>query len=87
MKLPEFGGVLIRKRGKVLLVKEKHREARGLWSFPLGHVEKGERIEDAAVREGKEETGYYVGSIGKIRTLTIDASDFKSSHRLSLIHI
>lgn len=53
-----FVRLLIRKDGKFLLLKE-----RGAWNFPGGKVEEGELIEDAAVRELKEETNLDVKSI------------------------
>ena len=50
--------VLIARQGRVLLGKRGPgaREA-GKWSFPAGFVERGERVERAAVREAREETG------------------------------
>lgn len=32
----------------------------GKWSFPAGYVDRGERVEDALVREVREETGLAV---------------------------
>jgi 8-oxo-dGTP pyrophosphatase MutT (NUDIX family) len=37
----------------VLLIRDAHRN----WGFPKGHVERGEAVADAAVREVREETG------------------------------
>lgn len=59
-------GCLIKKDGKYLLVQEKQPKAYGLWNLPAGHVDKGEDIESAAVREAKEETGYDVRLIKEI---------------------
>ena len=46
--------------GRYLLVQEKQPKVYGLWNIPAGHVDKGESIKDAAIREVKEETGYDV---------------------------
>mgnify|MGYP001772616424 FL=1 len=45
------------KDGRVVLVKRKYPPSAGKWSIPGGHVELGERLEDAVLRELKEETG------------------------------
>lgn len=41
---------------RVLLVKRANRMAFGLWSLPGGHVELGETVKAAALRELAEET-------------------------------
>lgn len=41
---------------KYLLIKRGKEPSKGMYSFAGGHVEPGESIEDAAVRELKEET-------------------------------
>ena len=50
--------VLIARDGRLLLGKRGPgtREP-GKWSFPAGFVERGERVERAAAREAREETG------------------------------
>ena len=50
--------VLIARDGRLLLGKRGPgaRES-GKWSFPAGFVERGERVERAAAREAREETG------------------------------
>jgi ADP-ribose pyrophosphatase YjhB (NUDIX family) len=44
------------RRGQVLLVQRAKPPA-GIWAFPGGHVEPGEKLEAAAGRELMEETG------------------------------
>lgn len=58
------GGVLF-KNGNVLLIKNPS----GVWTFPKGNIEPGEKPEETAVREVYEETGVkgeivnYIGEI------------------------
>lgn len=50
-------GALIHRGNRVLLVKRRRPPNRGAWVFPGGLVELGESVEDAVIREVKEETG------------------------------
>jgi ADP-ribose pyrophosphatase len=50
-------GALILNKGRLLLVKRGAQPGQGKWSIPGGLVELGERVEDAVVREVKEECG------------------------------
>ncbi len=63
-KYPEFPmvgvGVLIRKGGKVLLIKRAQPPSYGKWTVPGGLVELGETTRDAAIREMKEECNIQV---------------------------
>lgn len=50
------GGIVVRDDNgslEVLLIKDRF----GRWTWPKGHIEKGESSEEAAVREITEETG------------------------------
>lgn len=49
--------VVILHAGGVVLVKRDIEPDRGIWHLPIGHAEYGEDPQDAALREGEEETG------------------------------
>ena len=49
--------VCVVRDGLVLLVKRANKRAFGMWSLPGGHVEYGEPVREAALRELEEETG------------------------------
>ena len=50
-------GCLILRGGKVLLVRRGIEPGFGKWVFPGGHVDRGETLEAAALRETREECG------------------------------
>ena len=58
---PHIGvGVLLIRDNNLLLVKRKYNPDAGYWSIPGGHLDLGEKIQKAAVRETFEETGFKV---------------------------
>ncbi|WP_412562848.1 NUDIX hydrolase [Thalassobius sp. MITS945101] len=55
---PALAALAVVTRGdEVLLVRRRKDPDRGLWGYPGGHVEAGETVVEAAVRELAEETG------------------------------
>ncbi|RLF16193.1 MAG: NUDIX hydrolase [Thermoprotei archaeon] len=58
--------VVIKYRGGYVLVKRLNEPFKGYWAIPGGIVEYGETVEEAAVREAKEETGLDVKLIGLV---------------------
>jgi len=51
-------GGIVRDGDQLLMVKVQNLEGQPIWTFPKGHIEKGEKSEEAALREVREETGY-----------------------------
>lgn len=49
--------LIIRNGDRIVLVRRGIEPFKGRWCIPGGHVEHGEQVEEAAVREAKEETG------------------------------
>ena len=71
------GGLVKNKKGKVLFI---FRE--GKWDLPKGKLDKGESMEDAAIREVEEETG--VKGLKIVRYLQTTYHIFKRSGRYKL---
>lgn len=66
-KRPRVGvGVIVCKDDKILLGKRKNTHGAGLWSFPGGHLEFNESIEECAIREVFEETGIVISQLEKV---------------------
>jgi 8-oxo-dGTP diphosphatase len=55
--LPVASVILSNRDRETLLVKRANEPFRDMWCFPIGFAETGESIEDAALRELKEEAG------------------------------
>jgi 8-oxo-dGTP diphosphatase len=64
--VPVVVGCVLEKDNKYLLVQEKRPKVSGLWNLPAGHVDTGETLEAAAIREVYEETGYEIELKGEV---------------------
>lgn len=68
-----ISGCLVIKENKILMVKEANPICYGKWNFPAGHVDEGEKIRAAAIREVFEETGCTVKLKGLLPIVSIKA--------------
>ena len=72
---PQVGmGVLVMRRGRVLLGRRRGSHGEGYYAAPGGHIEFGESFEQAACREVLEETGM---EIADLRLLSVGNYIFK----------
>ena len=84
MERPKVGvGVVIIKDNKVLMGKRKNAHGEGSWSFPGGHLEFNEPIENCAQRETLEEVGIKIKNI-KSGPFTNDFFENEGKHYVTL---
>jgi len=65
VKIIAGGGIVQNEEGKILF-----QLRRGKWDLPKGKLEKGEKIEECAVREVEEETGLKNIELGELIDIT-----------------
>ena len=75
------GGLVRNDEGKLLMIFR-----RGKWDLPKGKLDKGESLEDCAVREVEEETGIKNTKIEKPYTVTYHVYDEFGKHILKESH-
>lgn len=59
------GAVVFDDQGRILLIQRTRTPNQGMWAVPGGKPEFGERLEEAVVRETREETGLEV-EVGEV---------------------
>jgi ADP-ribose pyrophosphatase YjhB (NUDIX family) len=88
-KRPLIGvSVMVRRDDRVLLIKRGREPLLGLWAFPGGLVELGERLEDAAKREVREEAGIEIDGLEQVDLAEIvrrDPNDTVDSHYVLIV--
>jgi 8-oxo-dGTP diphosphatase len=73
--------VILRRAGRILLLRRAGNVyASGQFCLPSGHLEEGEHILDAAVREAKEETGITLDPAAMSLALSIHQRNAASTH-------
>ncbi|MFD2603825.1 NUDIX hydrolase [Flavobacterium suzhouense] len=75
------GGLVYNKKGEVLFILRN-----GKWDLPKGGIEKGEEIEDTAVREVEEETGVKNLKITNKLQKTYHIFKRNGTYRLKITH-
>lgn len=80
--MPQFikSAILIKKDDCFLLVQENGARVQGLWNWPQGKVEEGETVEQAAIREAREEIGLNIKLEKSLGVLSNTFPDIKELH-------
>jgi ADP-ribose pyrophosphatase YjhB (NUDIX family) len=78
---PEIGvGAIVWKGDQFLLIRRGHAPRQGSWSLPGGHQELGESVQQAAIREVREETGVTVRILDLLAVVDLIDGDAADPH-------
>ena len=78
---PEIGvGAIVWKGDSFLLIRRGHAPRQGSWSLPGGHQELGESVQQAAIREVREETGVTVRILDLLAVVDLIDGDAADPH-------
>jgi len=82
------GAIIVDDEGRLFLARrgEKAKNERGLWEFPGGGVEFGERLRDTLAREIREEYGVAI-EVGDLLTVTDHILPDEGQHWVSPSYI
>ena len=88
-KSPVVGAsvLLHRADGKVVLVKRSREPGKGRWALPGGITKWGERVEETAVREVREETGLDVRLLELVGVYDIIEKDRENRARFHYVTV
>lgn len=77
---------ITRKNGQEGIILIKRKNPPHGWALPGGFVDRGESLEEAAVREAKEETSLYIKLKGQFHTYSDPKRDPRQ-HTISTVYV
>jgi ADP-ribose pyrophosphatase YjhB (NUDIX family) len=78
---------IIEKDKKILMIRWNFEPGKNKLDLPRGYVDRGETIEEAAIREAKEESGFDVELIEKLGTFDFFEREEKTKNTCTCTRI
>lgn len=78
--------VVVIRDNTILMTERKYPPFQGFWALPGGHLEFGEQLEEAAIREIKEETGIDIKITEFLKFDNIVSNELKKSFHAVIFH-
>ena len=78
--------IILEPNESIILVKRRNPPFQEYWALPGGFVDLGEKVEDAVIRESKEETGLDVEII-KLVGVYSDPDRDPRGHTISIVYL
>lgn len=78
--------IILEEPESIILIKRRNPPFKDEWALPGGFVELGERVEDAVIREAKEETGLAIEII-KLVGVYSDPNRDPRGHTISIAYL
>jgi 8-oxo-dGTP diphosphatase len=75
--------VLITRGGQLLMIRRQGAHGAGSWATPGGHLDFGERPDQGAIREAREETGIDATDLAFV-ALTNDRFEVEQKHYITI---